>query len=363
MANDIQKSESSAVAPAPLTLASYLEQRRAALAQVVPKHLTVDRLLKVALNSVSKSDKLKACSMASILQCVVTCAELGLEPGGALGGAYLVPYKGVATLIIGYRGYVDLMRRSGMISTIKAIVVHQNDRFSYSEGIDTELNHAPTIEGDPGKLRFVYCVIKLKDGGIQVAVMSKAEIDVICNEALRKAFKPEESPWTKHYEEMAKKTVIRRAAKLAPMSSEIAKAMEAEDEDDFIDGEVVTQGGSGISHLTSGEAITAPPRPKLVTMPEFPQEAEVVKDDLTGPLAESVAQAQQPKPTPPAPNPSPPSMAAAFLSTEEGVNAAIDNAKARPELNNLASAIGKFEGEAKSRLTARYAAKMKEISK
>lgn len=234
------------------TLASFLEARREALAQVVPKHLTVDRLLKVALNSVAKSEQLKKCSMTSILQCVITCAELGLEPGGALGGAYLVPFKGTATLVIGYRGYVDLMRRSGLISTIKAKVVHARDRFRYSEGLETVLEHEPYLDGDPGPLRFVYCVIQLKDGGVQVEVMSAAEVNVIRDASLARAWDPRKSPWNTNYEEMAKKTVIRRGAKLAPMSSELARAMEAEDEP-YIDGEVVSSSSAGLAGLTNGQ--------------------------------------------------------------------------------------------------------------
>lgn len=269
MSNEIQKTEQK---PAAVTLAGFLEQRREAIAQVVPRHLSVDRLLKVALNSVSKNEALKRCSMTSILQCVVTCAELGLEPGGALGGAYLVPYKDTATLIIGYRGFVDLMRRSGQLSTVQAAVVHQKDRFRYSLGIDTVLEHEPYIDGDPGPMTRVYCVIKLKDGGVQVEVMSKAQVDAV----RARSRSATSGPWVTDYEEMAKKTVIRRAAKLAPMSSEVAKALEAED--DFIDGEVVGQSSDAVAAV-----LAAGQKQRRLTVIDVPSEEKPAEQTSDGP--------------------------------------------------------------------------------
>lgn len=268
MSDAIQKTEQ----PKQTTLAQFLEQRRESLAQIVPKHLSVDRLLKVALNSVSKNPALQKCSMVSVLQCVATCAELGLEPGGATGGAYLVPYKDACTLIIGYRGYVDLMRRSGQLSTVKALVVHERDKFRYSEGLETTLEHEPCLDGDPGPLRFVYCVLRLKDGGVQVEVMSKARIDAIKTEAIKKAWKPELSPWTNHYEEMARKTVIRRAAKLAPLSAEVVRAIEAE-EDDFIDGEVVGQSAEVVADAISPAHKAVKRRLAIQDVPALPEES------------------------------------------------------------------------------------------
>ena len=230
-----------------VTLAQYLGQRRDALAEIVPKHLNVDRLLKVALNCVSKTPALKECSMASVLQCVTTCAELGLEPGGALGGAYLVPYKGVCTLIVGYRGMVDLMRRSGQLSTLRAVVVRQKDRFRYTEGLEPTLEHEPFLDGEAGPLRFVYVVAKLKDGSLHVEVMSRSQVDAIKNRSRASG----SGPWQTDYEEMARKTVVRRAAKLLPMSADLAHAIEAED--DIVDGEVVHQSAAVLDSPSPAE--------------------------------------------------------------------------------------------------------------
>jgi recombination protein RecT len=218
------------------TLATYLEGMRDTFAKLLPAQVSPERLVKVALNCVSRTPALAKCDMLSVVQCVATCAELGLLPGGALGGAYLVPYGQTCTLVIGYRGMVDLMRRSGELAAIDARVVHERDEFVWREGLVRELVHVPCLDVDPGPMRLVYCLLRFRDGSTQVEVMSRGQVDAI--RARSRA--ANSGPWVTDYEEMAKKTVIRRAAKLAPMSSELATALEAED-DDAVEGEVVRQ--------------------------------------------------------------------------------------------------------------------------
>lgn len=219
------------------TLKDLLEARRASIAQLIPKHLNADRLMKVALNCVGKTPMLQQCTPVSLLQCVITAAELGLEPGGALGHAYLVPYGTVATLIIGYRGLIQLMRNSGQLASIRAVVVHEKDVFKLREGIEQTIRHEPFLDGDAGPLKYVYCVAKLKDGSVQIEVMTRAAVEAI--KARSKASKS--GPWVTDYDEMAKKTVVRRIAKYLPMSAELEKVIEA-DNADYIDGEVTRAG-------------------------------------------------------------------------------------------------------------------------
>lgn len=214
--------------PAP-TLAQFLEVRRAHIEEVLPKSrgLTAEKLIKLAILATSKNPELKNCDMSSVFLCLLQCAELGLEPSGTLGAAYLVPFKGTCTLIIGYRGLIDLARRSGVLRQIEAHVVHAADRFKLRFGLDPVLEHEPCLDGDPGKARLVYCVAQLADGAKHVEVMTLREI-----ERIQKLSKARNSPWDSHWEEMAKKTVARRTCKWIPMSSDLAKALELEDETD-----------------------------------------------------------------------------------------------------------------------------------
>jgi recombination protein RecT len=263
------------------TLGDMLEARRASLAQLVPKHLNADRLMKVALNCVSKTPMLQKCGVSSILQCVFTAAELGLEPGGALGHAYLVPFGTTATLIIGYRGFIQLMRNSGQLASIRAVVVHERDVFKMREGIEQSIKHEPFLDGDPGALKYVYCVAKLKDGSVQIEVMTRAQIDGIRG----RSRSSNSGPWVTDYEEMAKKTVVRRIAKYLPLSAEVEKAIE-HDNGDFVDGEVVDAGKQALAEAAASATQTAGEKARrklgIVDIPSLPEEAQVGEQAPSG---------------------------------------------------------------------------------
>lgn len=215
----------------PKTLANLLSQdnvkRQIALA--LPKHITPDRLSRVAITELNRVPALKECDPMSFLGAVMQCAQLGLEPSIGLGQAYLLPFrnnkKGITEcqFIIGYRGMIDLARRSGQMVSLSAYAVYEYDEFDYELGLHPNLTHKPSQEADRGKLTFVYAVANLKDGGVQFEVMSRAQIDAI--RAQSKAGKTDYSPWATHYEEMAKKTVIRRLFKYLPVSVEMSKAV------------------------------------------------------------------------------------------------------------------------------------------
>lgn len=198
------------------------------MALAMPRHMTADRLMRIALTEVRKVPALGKCNVQSFMGAIMQCAQLGIEPGAALGHAYLLPFgngkasDGLANcqLIIGYRGMIDLARRSGQIVSLNARSVHANDTFSYAYGLDETLEHVPA-SGDRGDLTHVYAVAKLKGGGIQFEVMSKS--DVMKVKASSKA--GNNGPWVSHFDEMAKKTVIRRLFKYLPVSIEMTQAV------------------------------------------------------------------------------------------------------------------------------------------
>jgi recombination protein RecT len=203
---------------------ALLEQSKKQMAMALPKHLTADRLLRVAMTSIQKNPKLLDCTQQSLLACVMTCAQLGLEPDQFLGQAYLVPYGNVCTLIPGYRGYIALARRSGEVQSVSSQVVYDNDRFLLQYGIEEKLEHTPA-DGDRGNVKGAYVIFKYKDGAYSFDYMSKGDIDKI-----RKRSKAaNDGPWVSDYDEMAKKTVIKRHVKLAPLSVEFAHAVALED--------------------------------------------------------------------------------------------------------------------------------------
>lgn len=212
------------------TIREWIEdpRMRTQMQLAIPRHLTVDRLLRTVVTAIRMNPGLLDCTKESILAAVMGCAQLGLEPEPFLGQAYLVPFKrkGVleATLIPGYRGYIALARRSGEVQSVSAQVVYSNDHFILQYGTQEKLEHIPA-DGDRGIPRGAYVVFNYKDGSHSFDYMTKDDIEKIRDRSRAK----ENGPWVTDWPEMAKKTVIRRHAKLAPLAVEIQRAAALED--------------------------------------------------------------------------------------------------------------------------------------
>lgn len=247
------------------TIKTFFEAQAPKLASLVPKHLTPDRLIKIALNCIARTPKLQECTSASLLQCVITCAELGLEPGGALGHAYLVPYRvnGTMTcmLVAGYRGFIELAMRAGALKQAEARVVHANDRFDLRFGLQPQLDHVPNLD-TPGAPLCVYFVGRFTDGYQHVEVMSWTEVQ----RTKARSRSKDDGPWVTDEEEMARKTVVRRAMKYMRMSPELERALE-EDNQDFVDAQFSRLDVPGIVAPPPQRPIGAATSPALPAAP------------------------------------------------------------------------------------------------
>lgn len=209
------------LAPGTPGIRQLLERSRAQIAAALPKHLTVERMLRVCMTAVQTTPGLMECSPLSVIGGVIVAAQLGLEIGGPLGHAYLVPYKKIATFIPGYRGMVDLARRSGAVSTVEARIVRKRDRFSYELGLNPRIDHVPYMgDLDPGPAIAVYAICKLRDGSVQFDVLSKRDVELVMRSSASAG--RSDSPWSTSPDEMWKKTAIRRLWKLLPVSVERA---------------------------------------------------------------------------------------------------------------------------------------------
>lgn len=226
------------------TLNDLFNDMQPAIAQAIPRHMTPERLLRIATTSIRQNPKLKVCTPQSLLGAVMQCAQLGLEPS-ILGHAYLVPYKNKkkegervwyedeCQFQIGYKGLIELARRTGQISSIMAHGVHENDEFEYEYGINDKLRHVPT-DGDRGPITKYYAVAKFKDGGYAFMVMSKRDIE-IHRDKFSKTSKY--GPWVDHFDEMAKKTVLKALMKYMPISVEFQKAVDQDETTKHYDGQ------------------------------------------------------------------------------------------------------------------------------
>jgi recombination protein RecT len=210
---------------------SFMESQTSSLRAVLPKHVDADRMVKLALGAMRTTPKLLNCNVESFMGAVVTCSSLGLEPNTPLGHAYLIPFenrqKGTTDvqIVFGYKGLIDLARRSGQIISIAAHEVCQNDEFHFSYGLDEKLIHKPALTGRGEPIAF-YAVAKLVGGGYAFEVMGRDQIEEIRDASQNYKFAREKGKtvWGQHFVEMGRKTVLRRLFKYLPVSIELATA-------------------------------------------------------------------------------------------------------------------------------------------
>lgn len=183
------------------------------LAMVLPKHMSADRMARVAITAILKTPKLMQCKPESLLQALMLCSQTGLEPDGR--NAHLIPYGDMVQVIFDWKGLVALAERNG-VKNIRAVAVCDNDEFNFEikDGRPT-VSHKIDWKKPRGNA-YVFYGTCLRNDELDVEVMHKDDID-----AIRKRSKASGSgPWVTDYEEMAKKTVLRRMSKRWDISPE-----------------------------------------------------------------------------------------------------------------------------------------------
>ena len=208
------------------------------IAMALPRHMTPERMIGIATSAIHQNPKLLECDPMTLAATITQVSELGLEMGNTLGHAYLVPFWNSKTrtqdvqLIIGYRGLLELARRSGQITCIDVQLVYEKEDFNITYGVENNITHVPLPPSKRGEnIIGGYAIARFKDGGYQYVFMYVEDLDKIKNQALDKIKKDYQkySPWVGHTEEMYKKTIIRRLAKYLPISVEFQKAAVADE--------------------------------------------------------------------------------------------------------------------------------------
>ncbi len=265
------------------TLKDLLERVKQSIADIIPKHITPERVMKMALIAHSKTPKLFSCTQDSFLKAMMTAAECGLDFSGTTGQGYLIPFRNNKTnvtecqFIAGYRGLMDMARRSGKVTRLEARVVYANDKFVFSYGINQRIEHQPCMDGNRGDIVCVYAIAQLSDGSIQSEVMTIEDVNAIRARSRAK----DNGPWVTDYSEMARKTVLRRLCKYIPSSPELELVIAADPEVDVIDGTgFITEPDDGRSkseHLA--DRLTAEEQKPEVTKEE-PKPGPEQADDI-----------------------------------------------------------------------------------
>ncbi len=206
-----------------------------AIANVLPKHVSPDRMAQIYITAITKVPLLQECDQGSLFKCLMSLSAWGLEPNGH--HAHLIPFrnnkKGIVEcqLILDYKGLVELVHRSGKVSSIHSTIICAGDTFDYDKG--EVLTHKPywlcdestyAECDDPAAVIGALCHVTFKDGATKTELMSRKEIDAVRSRS-RSA---RSGPWVTDFAEMAKKTVFKRCAKYLPLSPEMVDAYQSD---------------------------------------------------------------------------------------------------------------------------------------
>lgn len=313
------KAQAAAVSAAG-SLEALLARMAPEVARAVPSHCKPDRMMRIFLTALRTVPHLATCEPKSFLAAIVQAAQLGLEPNTPLGHAYLIPrrnrklaaasrgkFERECTLLIGYKGHLDLAYRSGDVAQIQADVVKAGDFFEFEKGLSPILRHKPGDAPDRSKreVLYAYCIVRLVSGVSFFEVLPRAEI-----EARRaRSSSPNDGPWVTDYEAMAKKSAWLALQNWVPKASEgsarMAVAANVDDSARSItavaDPEVLgilQRSGFEIEEIPEEEPVeqAAAQQPAAA---EPVSEAVVVEDTAKAEVAEAQAEAPA-EPRPPA---------------------------------------------------------------
>jgi len=202
---------------------SGLERMSADLETMLPQHVTRERFEKTVMTAITRSGDLLNAERKSLFNAVADCARDGLMPDGqeAVLTVFNDKQRGkVVQYMPMVRGIIKKLRNSGQLSTINAHVVYENDEFDYRLGDDEHIHHRPHLGNNPGKAYAVYAVAHLKDGSIDREVMPIREVNKIMQVSPSKNARS--GPWQNWWDEMARKSAIRRLSKRLPADTERA---------------------------------------------------------------------------------------------------------------------------------------------
>lgn len=286
------------------------------LAAVAASHMSPERMLRLLALAIDKTPKIAECTPLSILGCLMTCASLGLEPNTVLGHAYIVPFENKrkksveATLVVGYRGYLQLGHNSGQLAGFDAGIHYSDDEhWIYRKGAKAVLEHIPGPER--GEKLHAYAEVALANGSLIRVVWPWAKVIAHrdrYSQGYRTAIQygKTDNPWQTNEDIMAMKTMIRQLAKWMPMSSEIVRAAQVDGRmvdyaafasvpkpsiDDLPPATGGEEDGASEIDAETGEIIESEPR-------QVENKPAVVAERVSTPAKEPVRAASEPKADP-----------------------------------------------------------------
>lgn len=244
-------SEHTAVTTQQDPIYEMLMKYKGAVASVLPKHLTPERMLRIGYQVIHRTPKLRQCSPASLINGLIEISMLGLDIGRT---GHLIPFKNEAVVIVDYKGMIELAHRSGQINSLPFKPVYENDFFDYEEGTNRYIKHKPATK-DRGDLIAAYAIANFKHGGFDFEVVHPVDIEAV--KKVAPGAKSSDSPWNNPDQQwtMWCKTAVRRLSKRIPQSPELRRVTELED---LVEAGLSQQ----ISHIAGELTDQTPPPPQ-----------------------------------------------------------------------------------------------------
>ncbi len=238
-------------------LSRFLDARSKNLQRFVTSRVKPDTLIRLALFEFANNEWLRRCSPESIYGSLILAAQIGLEPSGIRGEAYLVPFKGKCTLIPGWRGLVKLALRSKAVKSLYSHVVYERDEFRVWLGSEPRVEHQPYLLGDRGDLICAYAVAQMENGAIDIEVMTLDELEKIRRNAASSRGGKDGPAYQDWEDQMYRKAPLRRLAKRLPLGDDFFLAAKADELADAGEPEKIT---SYIEVEATSEATTSEAR-------------------------------------------------------------------------------------------------------
>ena len=208
-----------------VAMQSTLEKMADKFNEALPPHIDLNNFISVAKLALNKNPKLLDLDRNSLMQTFMKAAQDGLLLDGREAAA--VPYKSQVNYLPMVDGIIKLMHNSGTIKTISVDVAYTNDCFEYEKGSNAHVKHMPLLSGDRGERLAVWCYVKTTNDGEYIEIMDMKQI-----EDCRKVAKSQ-NVWSQWYDQMAKKTILKRMAKLLPKSDALNTVLKMDDETNY----------------------------------------------------------------------------------------------------------------------------------
>jgi recombination protein RecT len=223
-------------APVQTGLKHQIQQMGEQFQLAMPRGFDANQLVRDALTCLSATPQLASCDPISVLGGLMTCAQLGLRPA-VLGQAWLLPMwdrrsgGNKATLVVGYKGYLELVHRSGQVESVNAHIIHENDTWDVEYGDSEHLTHKPNFFSDRGKPILYYATGRKRGASrseFQIASLAEMQEHRDRYAMAKKKGGEVVGPWRDNFDSMALKTMMLRLVKYLPQSPELVMAQIAD---------------------------------------------------------------------------------------------------------------------------------------